>query len=73
MDMRKYSQHTIIQLIIGAILILFIVGDGLIYLIYGQSAAITGLLCLAAGMGPVIIIGGIMALINWISKKYGGD
>lgn len=71
--MRKYSRQTTIQLIIGGLLLLFIVGDGLIYLIYGPNAAISGLLCLAAGMGPILIIAGIMALIGWIAKRYGGD
>jgi hypothetical protein len=72
-DMRKYSRQTIFQMVIGGLLLLFIVGDGLIYFIYGKNAAITGLICLAAGLAPVLIIAGILALINWIAKRYGGD
>jgi hypothetical protein len=72
-DMRKYSRNTTIQLIIGGLLLIFIIGDGLIYIFQGPSAALSGLLCLAAGLVPILIIIGIMALIGWIVKRYDGD
>ena len=72
-DMRKYSRNTTIQLIIGGLLLIFIVGDGLIYIFQGPSAALSGLLCLAAGLVPILIIIGIMAFIGWIVKRYDGD
>jgi len=72
-DMRKYSRNTTIQLIIGGLLLVFIVGDGLIYIFQGPSAALSGLLCLAAGLVPILIIIGIMAFIGWIVKRYDGD
>ena len=53
-DLRKYAQDTSVQLSVGAFLLLFIVGDGLIYFIYGKSAALMGLLCLLAGVAPVL-------------------
>jgi hypothetical protein len=71
--MRKYSRNTTIQLIIGGLLLIFIIGDGLIYIFQGPSAALSGLLCLAAGLVPILIIIGIMALIGWIVKRYDGD
>ena len=56
-DIRRYANQTQVRLVVGALLLLFIVGDGLIYVIYGQGAALMGLLCLGAGLLPVIAIG----------------
>ena len=37
-DLRKYGRQTNIRLVAGALLLLFVIGDGLIYLIYGSGA-----------------------------------
>lgn len=55
-DLRKYTRQTNTRLIIGGILLLFIVGDGLILLIYGREAAMMGLICLVAGLFPLVLI-----------------
>ena len=68
-DLRKYAQDTSVQLGVGAFLLLFIVGDGLIYFIYGKSAAMMGLICLLAGVAPVLIIALFMLLLNWVVKR----
>ncbi len=68
-DLRKYASQTNTRLIVGGILVLLIVGDGLIWWIYGGSAAITGLLCIGAGLLPILIIIGILALMEWIVKR----
>jgi hypothetical protein len=68
-DLRKYASQTTFQLIIGALLVLFIVGDGLIYFIYGKSAALMGILCLLAGMIPVVLIVLILLIFDWIRKR----
>ena len=68
-DLRKYASQTTFQLIIGALLVLFIVGDGLIYLIYGKSAALMGILCLLTGMIPVVLIVLILLIFEWIRKR----
>ncbi len=72
-DLRKYAQDTSVQLGVGAFLLLFIVGDGLIYFIYGKGAALMGLLCLLAGVGPVLIIALFMLLLNWVVKRANRD
>ena len=72
-DLRKYAQDTSVQLGVGAFLLLFIVGDGLIYFIYGKGAALMGLLCLLAGVAPVLIIALFMLLLNWIVKRANRD
>lgn len=72
-DLRRYTRQTNLRLIIGGLLLLFGVGGGLIYIIYGRDAAIFGLLCLAAGLLPVIIIVVILRLLEWIAKKAGSE
>jgi hypothetical protein len=72
-DLRYYASQTQARLIIGALLLLFIVGDGLIYIIYGQGAALMGLLCLAAGLVPVIAIVLILWGMDWVVKRANRD
>jgi glucose-6-phosphate-specific signal transduction histidine kinase len=68
-DLRKYAQQTNIRLIAGALLVLFVIGDGLIYVIYGAGAAITGLLCLAGGLLPIVLIFLFFILLDWVVKR----
>lgn len=68
-NLRRYARQTNFRLIVGALLLLFIVGDGLIYLIYGRGAALMGLLCLLAGLLPVALTLLIMLLLDWVAKR----
>ena len=68
-DLRKYSQQTGFRLVIGFFALVFLLGDGLIYLIYGEGPALVGLICLAGALVPVIMIVVILALIEWIAKR----
>lgn len=68
-DLRRYTRQTNIRLALGALLLLFLVGDGLIYLIYGRGAAIMGFLCLIAGLIPVLLTFLILFLIDWVVKR----
>ncbi len=68
-DLRKYVGQTNFRLIVGGLGLLFIVGDGLIFLIYGAKAALTGFLCLIAGMTPVAMVVLVMLLLEWITKR----
>lgn len=72
-DLRKYMRSTNLRLALGAILLLFVVGLGLIYLIYGPGAAMAGFLCLLAGMVPVVLILLILLLLDWIVKRAGNE
>ena len=72
-DLRKYSKQTNVRLFIGALAVLFIVGDGLIYLIYGGGAALMGILCLLAGMIPVVLTILVLLLFEWIQKRADHD
>ncbi len=64
-DLRKYARQTNIRLLAGFIVLLFIIGDSLIYFVYGREAAILGILCLLAGLFPLLLI----ALVLWIMEK----
>ena len=68
-DLRKYARQTNIRLAVGAVLILLIVGTGLIYIFYGPGAAVTGLLCLLAGLSPIALIVISLAILDWIQKR----
>ena len=72
-DLRKYARQTNIRLIAGFILLLFIVGDGLIYLFYGRGAAIMGLICLMGGLVPIILILAALWIIDWVGKLNNKD
>jgi len=72
-DLRKYARQTNIRLAIGAILVLFIIGDGLIYLFYGGGAALMGILCLLGGMVPVVLVILVLLLFDWIQKRANRD
>jgi multisubunit Na+/H+ antiporter MnhB subunit len=67
-DLREYSKQTSVRLVLGAFILLFVVGVGLIWVIYGSGAAGMGLTCLLAVLFPVILILGIFVGIDWILK-----
>ena len=69
-DLRKYQRQTTLRLIIGGLLLLYIVGGGLIYLIYGRNAAISGILCLILGMIPLAAIMLFFMVLEWIVKHF---
>lgn len=68
-DLRKYARQTNARLLMGFILILFLIGDGLIFLIYGKNAAILGALCLVAGLAPLLLIWLILLAMEWFVKR----
>lgn len=70
-DLRDYARKTNIRLAIGAFALLFIVGLGLIYLIYGPGAASLGFVCLLAGLSPVALILLVFFFTDWMMKRAG--
>ncbi len=67
-DLRDYSKQTTVRLVLGALILLLVVGVGLIWLIYGGNAAGMALTCLLAALVPVILILAIFVGIEWILK-----
>jgi magnesium-transporting ATPase (P-type) len=72
-DLRHYASQTTVRLIVGALLLLFIVGDGLIGYFYGWAAAITGLLCMVGALVPIGLVMLVMGGLDWIVKKLDRD
>lgn len=68
-DLRQYARQTNLCLLIGGLLILYLVGDGLIYFFYGSQAALSGLLCLCLGLAPLLLIGVCLWAMEWIVKR----
>lgn len=72
-DLRKYARQTNFRLVMGALALLFIVGDGLILIFYGPAGALTGLFCLLGGMVPILMVIGILQLMEYFLKKSDKD
>ena len=72
-DLRKYMRDTNVRLVAAAILMLFIVGVGLIWLIYGFGAAVTGFLCILAAFIPIGLIFLALFGMDWIVKRANRD
>ena len=71
-DLRKYVSQTNVQLILGGLVLLFVVGVGLIAIFYGIQAALVGLLCLIGGLVPiglvVLFLFGLDVLVKFINR-----
>ena len=64
-DLREYTRNTQTRLIFGFLVLVFLVGDGLIYVFYGQGAALVGLGCILGALLPL----GIITLFLGISER----
>jgi hypothetical protein len=72
-DLRKYASQTNVQLIAGALIVLFVVGLGLIAWLYGINAAIMGFLCLLGALVPIGLIFLSLNLLDAIVKRVNKD
>ncbi len=70
-DLKEYEKQTNRRLIIGAVVMLLVVGVGLIWLVYGGGAASMGFFCIMAGLVPVVLIVGVFYAADWIMKNAG--
>jgi multisubunit Na+/H+ antiporter MnhB subunit len=68
-DLREYARQTNVRLALGAFILLFVIGVGLIWLIYGGNAAGLAFTCLLAALFPIILILFIFVGIEWILKR----
>jgi hypothetical protein len=72
-DLRRYARQTNVRLFLGFILLLFVVGIGLIYVYYGPGAAVMGVLCVIAGLAPLLLIWLALWGIEWIVRRANPD
>jgi energy-converting hydrogenase Eha subunit E len=68
-NLRQYARQTNVRLLIGFGFILFIIGDSLIFFIYGREAAILGFICLLAGLFPLVLIGLALRLMEKVLDR----
>lgn len=68
-DLRHYARQTNARLIAGGLALLFLVGGGLIYVLYGREAALAALICLVIGLSPLILIGLALITLDWLAKR----
>ena len=67
-DPRKYNTQTRSHLVISFVVLLFTLGLGLIWLVYGKSAALIGFFCLLGMLIPVGLVALVMLGLNKIDK-----
>lgn len=68
-DLGKYKNETNLRLILGAMILLFLVGDGLIFYIYGASSALMGLICMILGFVPILLVVIVLKIVDWSVKR----
>ena len=71
-DLRSYMRQTQVRLILGGILLLFLVGDVLIFILYGARSALMGLLCIGAGLVPIVAIVVILWVMDEVVRRNRG-
>jgi len=72
-NLRDYARSTNVRMAVGAFFLLFVIGVGLIYLIYGREAALLGFFCLVAALIPVALILLFLFITDWIAKRAGRE
>lgn len=72
-DLREYARGTNLRLGLGAFALLFLIGVGLIYLIYGPGAAVMAFTCLLGAMVPVGLILLAFYVLDRIVKHAGRE
>ena len=68
-DLREYTKNTKTRLVIGFFALVFLVGDGLIFLFYGREAGIFGLVCILGALIPVLLIMVFLLIADRVVKK----
>ena len=71
-DLRRYARQTNFRLFVGFLLLLLLLGEGLIWFLYGREAAILGLICLLAGLAPLALIWLLLLLAEKIVRRANG-
>ena len=72
-DLNKYKRETNTRLVIGGIVLIFLIGDGLIFIIYGTGPGLMGLTCLLIGLIPALLITLVIYFLDWSVKRANRD
>ncbi len=68
-DSRAFQRRLERELIIGGLIIGAVVGLGLIFIIYGQTAALTALACFGLFLGLIAVVWLILVGFAWLGKE----
>jgi hypothetical protein len=68
-DLRQYARSTTTRLVVGGLILVFIIGDGLIALIYGKQAGLFAVFCTGIGLTPLALIAGWLWLMERIARR----
>jgi len=68
-NLRSYTRGTTAHLIIGGAVLLVLVGNGLIWLLYGGMAALQSLICMGTFLIPIGLIALALTFMEWIVRK----
>jgi len=68
-DYRRYRRQTDRKLVIAVVLFLLLVGSGLIGVIFGPAAGVTGFGCLLVGVGII----GLLWILLTLMERWVGD
>ena len=72
-DLRSYARSTQFRLILGALILILVVGSGLIWLVYGPGPAGLALFCIGVALAPVLLIVLCLWLMTWIVRVADHD
>jgi hypothetical protein len=65
---RQHRRYTDRNLLLGFFALLFLVGGGLIWLLYGGPAAALGVVCIALGAALVGVVSLVVLGLGWLSE-----
>jgi predicted PurR-regulated permease PerM len=72
-DLRHYASQTTFRLVAGSLLLLFTIGLGAIWWIYGPYAALMGFLCLLGALIPIGLIALSIYGMDWVVRRGNRD
>jgi hypothetical protein len=72
-DLRKFSSQTNRRLLLGFFILVFGLGIGLVYLIFGRNAAVVGVVCVLGALAPAFLVALALGGMGWIVRKFNGD
>lgn len=70
-DPRRHSQQTQARLVVAGLALLFIVGGGLVWLLYGDVAAFSAVACLSVAVGLIGLLWLMLTFLEkWVEKDH---
>ena len=68
-DPRRHWQQTQVRLLLGGLVTVAVIGGGLVWALYGLSAAVTAVMCLLAAAGVLGLLWLILTLLEaWVKE-----